>query len=699
MKKLLVILLALFHGAALFAQDTTGNATISLAVVMPSEIKDLSDAQMSNLEDRIKDVVTMNGLSAEGGLDGFLIYPKLDINSTKTVQLTLGNMTVVQCTLSLYVRQYIPNSSSILFSSFTRDIAGNGNSEAEAISNALTQIRPDDEAFQAFLARAKTRIIAYYVQNCERIMNEAQHAADLQSYDKAFALLLSIPKEATTCYSQVQQESVAIYMKKQRQDCNRYILEAKTFAAAHNYDSALLTLRKVDPESVCRDELANVLNDVVNRVDDNDKRSWELLIQQLHDNTEIAKARIETEAQMAQGYLNGAGRKSYTVTGNGANPQIQEQQQPAGSMPVQTVSNGSGAPGGAAPVPSALLSATVLKPEVLFDNNIFPSFIISRAGSTISDDQSKYGDIYSCIGLAVNNPSMSGTLTYEIEPVEDKYFEKVTGSIAFTPGQPVVYFPEIPWKYDALKNIQQSTPLSIRFRLIDNGGAYRDVIAKVSVRSISECITSFTMGGKQEISATLAAYVNEENPQIDKILEEGLQKKWVAHWDGYQEGKEGIDRQVKAVWKLLSERGIHYSDITGATTNTSNTFTSQIVRPFCVALADKQANCVEGTILFASILKRIGLRPVMVLKPGHCFLAYRVADDDNGDLQYLETTIIGELKGEPSEKDYEDNYLKALTTGSSEINAAAKNEIYLIDVTASRMQNITPINLSGTCAN
>jgi hypothetical protein len=201
------------------------------------------------------------------------------------------------------------------------------------------------------------------------------------------------------------------------------------------------------------------------------------------------------------------------------------------------------------------------------------------------------------------------------------------------------------------------------------------------------------------MSTTLAAYVNEENPQIDKILAEGIQKKWVSDWTGYQLGAEELDKQVKAIWKLLSERGIHYSDITGATTNTSATFTSQIVRPFCESITNKQANCVEGTILFASILKRIGVRPVMVLKPGHCFLAYRTSDNDNGDLLYLETTILGNIKGDPSEKAFEANYLAALKTGADEFNSTDKNQIFLIDVTTARLNNITPINLSDDCTN
>lgn len=702
MKQILILLffMPFLSRAVAYGQDGedhSGLSTISLAVVMPSEIKDLTDAQLSILEDRIKNIVSMNGLSAEGGLDGFLIYPKFDINSKKTVSLTLGNMTVVQCTLSLFVRQYIPNSTSnIVFSSYTRNIAGNGETESEAISNALTQVRPEDEAFQTFLAKARTRILTYYVQNCDRIMNEAQHAADLQNYDKAFALLLSIPKEATQCYNQVQQESIAIYLKKQRQDCNRYIVEAKTFAAAHNYDSALAILRKVDPEGVCKDDLAALLTDIVSRVDENEKKNWDLLIQQIHDSVELQKARIEAECELAKSYLQGAGRRNYIVNGNDPNAPIRVDQPPNQSPAPGRSPNGT--------VPdnqtsAQLLASTTLQPEFLFGNAIYPSFIISRANFVDPDAMRKYGDIYSGIGMTIANPSMSGTINYEIDPVEDKYFGTVSGSIDVRQGQTVEYYPSIPWKYEALKSLQQSTPLSIRFRLIDNAGHVKEQIAKISVRSIEDCITYWMLNGKLQLTPTLAAYVDEENPLIEKLLAEGIEKKWVDAWTGYQEGEEGLIKQIGAVWKILVSKNIHYSDIAGATTNTHTTFYSQLVRPFCESITNKQANCVDGTVVFASILKRLHIRPVLVLIPGHCFLAFHPTETDTDKYIFLETTMLGDVSFEAGEAAVERHYLDAIKKAGEEFDKADKTKTNLIDIESYRKMNITSINLSNNGCN
>ena len=40
------------------------------------------------------------------------------------------------------------------------------------------------------------------------------------------------------------------------------------------------------------------------------------------------------------------------------------------------------------------------------------------------------------------------------------------------------------------------------------------------------------------------------------------------------------------------------------------------------SLADKEANCINGTVLFASLLEGISMSPAIVLVPGHAFLAW-----------------------------------------------------------------------------
>jgi hypothetical protein len=81
------------------------------------------------------------------------------------------------------------------------------------------------------------------------------------------------------------------------------------------------------------------------------------------------------------------------------------------------------------------------------------------------------------------------------------------------------------------------------------------------------------------------------------------------------------------------------SSITTAT-GESPAVKSQYVRFPGDSIRTSQANCVDGSALFASVLRRIGIDPVLVVIPGHCFLAFYL-DRDQRTAAWLETTMLG----------------------------------------------------------
>ena len=67
---------------------------------------------------------------------------------------------------------------------------------------------------------------------------------------------------------------------------------------------------------------------------------------------------------------------------------------------------------------------------------------------------------------------------------------------------------------------------------------------------------------------------------------------------------------------------------------------SQHVRLIDESINNSQANCVDGSVLFASLLRKIDIEPVLVFVPGHCYLAFYL-DPEGQNLVGLETTLIG----------------------------------------------------------
>src|SRR5262249_43106392 len=108
--------------------------------------------------------------------------------------------------------------------------------------------------------------------------------------------------------------------------------------------------------------------------------------------------------------------------------------------------------------------------------------------------------------------------------------------------------------------------------------------------------------------------------------------------------QEEVYRQVYALWHALSKRDVRYSSITTSAAE-SETVGSQHVRLLEESINNGQANCVDGSVLMASLLRKIGVEPMLVMVPGHCFLPFWL-DAEGKELAALETTLIGSVVDE-----------------------------------------------------
>lgn len=143
-----------------------------------------------------------------------------------------------------------------------------------------------------------------------------------------------------------------------------------------------------------------------------------------------------------------------------------------------------------------------------------------------------------------------------------------------------------------------------------------------------------------DYSRYMAGFVNEDHPAVDRILRAALEIPALPlkSWSGTQISDKEVLRQVWALWYLFQRTGVTYSSI-ATVSDTRVELLSQTVRPLSQALANKQANCIDGTVLFASILRKIGIEPIIVLVPGHAFLGF-YAGADGTKPTFLETTML-----------------------------------------------------------
>jgi len=136
------------------------------------------------------------------------------------------------------------------------------------------------------------------------------------------------------------------------------------------------------------------------------------------------------------------------------------------------------------------------------------------------------------------------------------------------------------------------------------------------------------------------------------------------------------------------------------------------------SLNNSQANCVDGSVLFASLLRKIGIEPFLVLVPGHCYVGFYLdaaqenpialettllgavlSEDDQDEIpEFLEEAIDEDLRGEFSWP----SFCQAVATGIADLDehqsefAADDNvEYVIIPISAARKAGIMPIAYHG----
>jgi hypothetical protein len=260
-------------------------------------------------------------------------------------------------------------------------------------------------------------------------------------------------------------------------------------------------------------------------------------------------------------------------------------------------------------------------------------------------------------------------------------------------------YPELIFNFNALTRINQTQPINLTFELSRNGGSPLITTQVWQLRQLRDCpigmrSQTVTKTGKikEEVMNTtffFSAYVNENHPLVERIITEAIGTGKVASFSGYQAGRASVLRQMEAIWAALEARNIRYSSITATTGSESFV---QHVRLIEDTLRTSQANCVDGSILYASIARKVGLNPVLVITPGHCY----VAIDYDNDLIALEMTMLGRRSFQDAVGWATHQSPNSITKNLIKFTRPSKNQRhFLIPIKECREFGIQPIPYSG----
>ncbi len=147
-------------------------------------------------------------------------------------------------------------------------------------------------------------------------------------------------------------------------------------------------------------------------------------------------------------------------------------------------------------------------------------------------------------------------------------------------------------------------------------------------------------GARLDLTRYLGAFVTPNAPAVLGFLRQVAARHPDGRLVGYQGARDRVESQVRAAYDALAnDAGITYVNSV-VTFDPEDGSGSQRVRLPRESLEEGSANCLDATLLFASLLEAMSLRPALVLVPGHAVVAWETWPD-SAEWCHLETTVIG----------------------------------------------------------
>jgi len=283
------VLIGLFFLLAVVsnAQNIDDVGKIALSVVMPRNTDKLKSSEFEKLESKIQQITAKNGIAGNGYNTNFVIVPKFEIFEDETLNAGLTLKKYIKGELSLYVSQV---DNSLIYNSTAISVKGVGEEKDKAILNAIANINVNNEDLNKFFIESKEKIIQYYANHCEQIIDKADALIKKQQYEEAIGLLLIVPEEVSICYQKIQIKSIEAYLAYQDSRCKETILKAKAKIANKDLYTALNLLSDIDPKSNCYADSEHLISKIGEEFTKNADREY-------NDNKELIKKEIEERKQ------------------------------------------------------------------------------------------------------------------------------------------------------------------------------------------------------------------------------------------------------------------------------------------------------------------------------------------------------------------------------------------------------------------
>jgi hypothetical protein len=265
---------------------------------------------------------------------------------------------------------------------------------------------------------------------------------------------------------------------------------------------------------------------------------------------------------------------------------------------------------------------------------------------------------------------------------------KYTESLSLFPGISKQVDVEFDWLDKYYLNKEESDA-SVIFSVESSSVEVASKTKKITISPKEDIFWSvYVENDEVSLLHSLVAWVTPHDPCINTLISKAKEIAPGRSLGGYA-NYGGLSSDEKANRTIEQTRAIYYSikgqGISYVNTLISFTGTQHVNMP-ADSLIDKSGNCVDGTVLFASVFEALGMNTVLVFIPQHTLVGVETYPGSNRFV-FIETTMVGSASFE-----------EAYNEGSRQYNDYKDTQdISIIDVTKYR-SSITPFPSFRNCS-
>lgn len=266
------LMIALSHDVYAVAQPSAGALSVALSTYIDPLVEEKAAGATAVLENKLKQIIAANGFS--DNLSRFVIAANMTV-VTKDVLGTAPATFAYTVDLVLAIGD---GTEGKKYASHFMTLKGVGTNPSKALIHALRNVKADDSAIQAFVAKGREQIMQYYNSRCDQFIKEVTLLGQQNHFDEALYRLMTVPDESS-CYTNALAAAERIYDQKIQRDGKIKLLEAQNHWSANpNREGAnqvARILKGIDPRSPNYSDVAAFANTVGRRVVEIDGRAWD----------------------------------------------------------------------------------------------------------------------------------------------------------------------------------------------------------------------------------------------------------------------------------------------------------------------------------------------------------------------------------------------------------------------------------------